>query len=78
VRFRSADELTEARLNRYLEIEQPFDCAGAAKSEALGITLIESLEGPDPTALIGLPLIALSRLLRDIGFDPLQPLSGVD
>ncbi|MEY3356670.1 MAG: septum formation protein Maf [Pseudomonadota bacterium] len=78
VRFRSADELTEARLNRYIEIEQPFDCAGAAKSEALGITLIESLEGPDPTALIGLPLIALSRLLRDIGFDPLQPLSRVD
>jgi septum formation protein len=78
VRFRSADELTEARLNRYIEIDQPFDCAGAAKSEALGITLIESLEGPDPTALIGLPLIALSRLLRDIGFDPLQPLSRVD
>jgi len=75
VRFRNAEELTEARLKRYIEIEQPFDCAGAAKSEALGITLIESLDGPDPTALIGLPLIALSRLLREIGVDPLRPLS---
>jgi len=75
VRFRNAEELTETRLKRYIEIEQPFDCAGAAKSEALGITLIESLDGPDPTALIGLPLIALSRLLREIGVDPLRPLS---
>jgi septum formation protein len=56
---------------RYLELEQPFDCAGSMKSEALGITLAESIESGDPTALIGLPLIATIRLLRSFGFEPL-------
>jgi septum formation protein len=72
VRFRSAKELTDERLRAYIEIEQPMDCAGAAKSEGLGISLIESMDGPDPTALVGLPLIALTKLLRKMGVDPLQ------
>jgi septum formation protein len=71
VRFRAADELTDERLKRYIEREQPFDCAGAAKSEGLGITLMASFEGDDPTALIGLPLIALTRLLQQVGVDPI-------
>jgi septum formation protein len=73
VRFRNADELTDARLTRYIELEQPLDCAGAAKSEGLGITLMESFSGNDPTALVGLPLISLSRMLRELGVDPLGP-----
>lgn len=54
-------------IRRYLEIEQPFDCAGSFKCEGLGITLFERIENEDPTALVGLPLIALSRLLRAAG-----------
>jgi len=73
VRFRSAKELTDERLRAYIEIEQPLDCAGAAKSEGLGISLIEAMDGPDPTALVGMPLIALTKLLRKMGLDPLQP-----
>lgn len=64
VRFR---ELTEAEIVRYVDKERPLDCAGSAKSEALGITLLESLSGDDPTALVGLPLIALARMLRAEG-----------
>lgn len=64
VRFR---RLSDAEIVRYVEREQPLDCAGAAKSEALGITLLEALSGDDPTALVGLPLIALSRMLRAEG-----------
>jgi septum formation protein len=64
VKFR---ELTDAEIIRYIDKEQPLDCAGSAKSEALGITLLDSLSGDDPTALIGLPLIALSRMLRADG-----------
>lgn len=60
----SADEV-----ERYLEREPAFDCAGSAKSEALGISLIERVSGDDPTALVGLPLIALSALLREAGFE---------
>lgn len=71
VKFRSARELTDERLRRYIASERPLDCAGAAKSEGLGITLIESIEGPDATALVGLPLIALTRLLGQAGLDPL-------
>lgn len=74
VRFRDASELTDERLKRYIAIEQPFDCAGAAKSEGLGISLMASFNGEDPTALVGLPLIALTRLLQKIGVDPLTPL----
>ncbi len=62
--FRS---LENAEIRRYLEIEQPFDCAGSFKCEGLGITLFERIENEDPTALIGLPLIALSRMLRAAG-----------
>lgn len=66
VRFRT---LTEAEIRRYVAKEQPLDCAGSAKSEGLGISLLEALSGDDPTALIGLPLIALSRMLRAEGLE---------
>ncbi|BAL25157.1 Maf-like protein [Azoarcus sp. KH32C] len=66
VRFRN---LSDAEIVRYVEKERPLDCAGSAKSEGLGITLLESLSGDDPTALIGLPLIALSRMLRAEGLE---------
>jgi septum formation protein len=56
-------------LINYLRIEQPYDCAGSAKCEGMGIALLESIRSDDPTALIGLPLIALSTLLRDVGFE---------
>jgi septum formation protein len=64
--------LPEHLRSRYLQLEQPFDCAGSMKSEALGIALAESIESGDPTALIGLPLIATIRLLRGFGFEPLE------
>ena len=64
VRFR---KLTEAEIERYLDAEPAFDCAGSAKAEGLGIALIESIQSPDPTALIGLPLIALAGMLRNEG-----------
>lgn len=70
VRFRS---LTLAEIERYLQLEAPFDCAGAAKSEGLGITLLESMTTTDPTALIGLPLIRVAAALRAVGIDPLAP-----
>lgn len=55
-------------IERYVDLEQPFDCAGAAKSEGLGISLLRAIRGDDPTALVGLPLIALAELLRQAGF----------
>ena len=58
----------DAELLRYLEKERPYDCAGSAKAEALGIVLAERIESDDPTALIGLPLIALTGLLERAGF----------
>lgn len=61
-------ELTDTEIDRYLERERPLDCAGSFKSEAAGITLFDRIESIDPTALIGLPLIALARLLREAGF----------
>ena len=65
VTFRKlSDEVLEA----YLHAEKPYDCAGSAKSEGLGISLLESIKSDDPTALIGLPLIVLSGLLREAGF----------
>jgi len=64
VRFRT---LTEDEIVRYVDKEMPLDCAGSAKSEGLGITLLDALSGDDPTALVGLPLIALSRMLREQG-----------
>jgi septum formation protein len=60
VRFR---QIGAAQIEAYLLKEQPYDCAGSAKSEGLGIALIEAIEGDDPTALIGLPLIALTDML---------------
>ncbi|MDF3035537.1 MAG: Maf/YceF/YhdE family protein [Paucimonas sp.] len=59
--------LSEAELDAYLRIEKPYDCAGSAKNEGLGIALIEKIESHDPTALTGLPLIALSTMLRNAG-----------
>ena len=61
-------ELTNAEIDRYLERERPLDCAGSFKSEAAGIGLFERIESTDPTALVGLPLIALTKLLREAGF----------
>ncbi len=63
--------LTDAEIERYLRAERPYDCAGSAKSEALGIALLHSVESDDPTALIGLPLIRTCALLRRAGLDPL-------
>ena len=57
----------------YVDREPAFDCAGVFRCEGLGITLFDHIESRDPTALIGLPLIALSRMLRDFGMDPLSP-----
>lgn len=65
VRFRA---LTDAEIERYVDAEQPFDCAGSFKSEGLGIALFESIDNRDPTALVGLPLIATCALLRQAGF----------
>ena len=61
-------ELSDEILEAYLHAEEPYDCAGSAKSEGLGISLLETMKSDDPTALIGLPLITLSGLLRDAGF----------
>ncbi|GAB3547144.1 Maf-like protein [Noviherbaspirillum agri] len=60
-------DLPEAELDAYLRIEQPYDCAGSAKNEGLGIAIIERIESTDPTALTGLPLIALTTMLRRAG-----------
>lgn len=64
VRFRS---LGDAEIERYLQAEQPYDCAGSAKSEGLGIALLDAIDSDDPTALIGLPLIRTCRMLRAAG-----------
>jgi septum formation protein len=69
VRFRA---LSDAEIERYLQLEQPYDCAGSAKCETLGIALLESIHSDDPTALIGLPLIRTCQMLRAAGLDPLQ------
>jgi septum formation protein len=66
VRFRT---LTTKEIDRYLQADQPYDCAGSFKSEGLGISLFDSIESQDPTALIGLPLIGLCRLLRVCGLE---------
>ncbi len=60
-------QLSVAEIERYLRIERPYDCAGSAKSEGLGIALLERIDNDDPTALIGLPLIRTARLLREAG-----------
>jgi len=63
--------LSDAQIAAYLEKEAPYDCAGSAKSESLGIALMSSMESSDPTALVGLPLIALTEMLGNEGVDPL-------
>ena len=63
--------LTDAQITAYLNKEQPYDCAGSAKSEALGIALMTRMDSPDPTALIGLPLMALTEMLLNEGVDVL-------
>ncbi|WP_295503615.1 Maf family nucleotide pyrophosphatase [Limnohabitans sp. Rim8] len=60
-------DLSDAEIESYLHAEQPYDCAGSAKSEGLGIALLESIDNDDPTALIGLPLIRTARMLRQAG-----------
>jgi MAF protein len=60
-------ELDEAQIDRYLRHDQPYNCAGSFKSEGLGITLFERMEGDDPSALIGLPLIRLTAMLENAG-----------
>lgn len=65
VRFR---DLPDVELDAYLRLETPYDVAGSAKSEGLGIALLESIESDDPTAVVGLPLIALTRMLRVAGY----------
>ena len=60
-------DYSDAEIERYLRTETPYDCAGSAKSEGLGITLIQAIRGDDPTALVGLPLIKLSAMLRNEG-----------
>lgn len=62
-------DLSDAEIERYLRIEQPYDCAGSARSEGLGIALLERIDSDDPTALIGLPLIRTCRLLRAAGVE---------
>ncbi|MDZ5456553.1 Maf family nucleotide pyrophosphatase [Azohydromonas lata] len=63
--------LSDAEIERYLHLDQPFDCAGSAKSESLGVTLLQRIDSDDPTALVGLPLMRTCELLRQAGLDPL-------
>jgi len=70
VRFR---ELGADEIEFYLRLEQPYDCAGSAKCETLGIALLAAIDSDDPTALVGLPLIRTAELLRGAGIDPLRP-----
>ena len=69
VKFR---DLTDEEIENYLRIEQPYDCAGSAKSEGLGIALLESIDSDDPTALVGLPLIRTCQMIRAAGIELLS------
>lgn len=71
VHFRA--DLSDGQIEAYLRAEQPYDCAGSAKAEGLGIALLDAIRSDDPTALIGLPLTRTCALLRAAGLDPLQP-----
>ncbi len=62
-------DLSDAAIEQYLRAEQPYDCAGSAKSEGLGIALLEAIDSDDPSALVGLPLIRTARMLRAAGID---------
>lgn len=66
-------DLSDAEIENYLRAETPYDCAGSAKSEGLGIALLESIDNDDPSALVGLPLIRTSRMLRAAGIALLGP-----
>ena len=66
VKFR---DLTDDDIENYLQLEKPYDCAGSAKSEGLGICLLDSIDSDDPTALIGLPLIRTSQMIRAAGIE---------
>ncbi len=68
--------LDEARIEAYLRHDEPWNCAGSFRSERLGVALFERMEGDDPTALMGLPLIRLVRMLEAVGLDPLAPGAG--
>lgn len=70
VRFRA---LPDAEIEAYLRAEQPYDCAGSAKSEGLGIALLDEIVNDDPSALVGLPLIRTARMLREAGITLLAP-----
>ena len=70
-------DLSDAQIESYLRAETPYDCAGSAKSEGLGIALLASIDNDDPTALVGLPLIRTCRLLRAAGLDLLSPKESV-
>ena len=79
-RFRGIDRtrvrflnLQRQRIERYVELERPYDCTGGFQAEGLGIALFESIESTDPTALLGLPLVWLCGVLRELGHDPLAP-----
>jgi septum formation protein len=72
VQFRA---LGDDEIDNYLQAEQPYDCAGSAKSEGLGIALLEAIENDDPTALVGLPLIRTCRMIQAAGI-PLLPARG--
>ena len=64
-------ELSDLQIETYLRLEQPYDCAGSAKCETLGIALLDAIDSDDPTALVGLPLIRTAALLREAGLDVL-------
>ena len=68
VRVRFRDDFSDAEIEQYLHLDQPYDCAGSAKVESLGIVLLDQVDSDDPTALVGLPLIATTRLLRAAQF----------
>lgn len=64
--------LSDAEIETYLRLDQPYDCAGSARSESLGVALLSKIDSDDPTALVGLPLIRTCALLRAAGLDPLE------
>jgi septum formation protein len=72
VQWLDSSQISDDLISNYVRREQPLDCAGAAKSEGLGVALIAQMRSDDPTALIGLPLIALTGLLRKAGIEPLS------
>ena len=74
VRWRT---LADDEIETYLRLDQPYDCAGSARSEGLGIALLESVDSDDPTALVGLPLARTCALLRQAGWDALQVLAAL-